>query len=162
MKDFVRLQGHHNSQADAAFILGELLAIVHQARYGNELFILGVVYAVILDIFNVEIGIEIGLHLGKMALCKDSVFLGIFNNAVIKIGVLESDRGIKIAYVIVGGHLSKLIVYEGVARLIKAFDVLPKIKAHSHVFILQDRVSSDNGRSYIVSSECSYVWRGHI
>ena len=66
LKLLVSLDSYDKSNSDALFIVRELLAVVEQARNGNEFFILGVVNTVIVFLAEIVILVEIGIGLSDM------------------------------------------------------------------------------------------------
>ena len=135
---------------------------VGQAGHGHELLILGIEYVVIVQILDIEIRIKVGINLRETTVRQQAGVLGILNDAVVEFGILQSHGGIQITDVLIRGHFGVLLGCRGEAGLIKALQVLPKIQAHSHVLVLQDRIGADHGGTDVVFTQRLHVGGGHI
>ena len=81
---------------------------------------------------------------------------------MIKLGVLQRQQSIKIAHILVRRLLRELVTLHEKAGLVISLDILPKRQAILEIFVFQNGVGANNGRTDKVSAHFLRKGRGKI
>ena len=162
VQDVVGAQGDHDGVAHTAFVLGKLLAIVHQTGHGYRLFVFGIVHLIVLELILEGIGGKVGVGFGQGLRREDLDVVGLFHHTAVKLRILQSDGRVQVADVLVRGHLGKFFAKEGITDLLTALDVFPKGQTFLEILILQNGVGANDRGTDIVASQLLHKGGRHI